>query len=154
MTPATPNPRPRAKPTKLTEDTRGDSQGRRTTLRRTSTVPEESKPPAKTGEQPVADGTVAMLEQSNSSPDSILSGPLDVGGTSAPDTADSVAPTVPFPPISRSPSSPATSEAEAQNRKSHSRASSGRKDPEDKSKDEQRAFGSPVPVDDDDDARL
>ncbi|KAM0725119.1 Kinesin-like protein KIF12 [Formica fusca] len=128
-------------------------QSRRTTLRRTSTVPEEGKPPPKTGNQPAA----MPIEQSNSSPDSIMSGPLDVGGTSAPDTADSVAPTVPFPPISHSPSSSATSETERQNRKSQSRVSSAKRNKDEekgkdveKSKDEQRAFGSPVSVDDED----
>ncbi|EFN60443.1 Kinesin-like protein KIF12 [Camponotus floridanus] len=149
------NNRPMISPEQRISPVDINHQGRRTTLRRTSTVPEESKPPVKMGEHPIADGVVAMpVEQSNSSPDSILSGSLDVGSTSAPDTAESVAPTVPFPPISRSPSSPATSEAEVQNRKSRARANSGRRDAEDKSKDEQRAFGSPVSVDDDDDARL
>ncbi|XP_050457791.1 kinesin-like protein KIF12 isoform X2 [Cataglyphis hispanica] len=126
-------------------------QSRKTTLRRTSTVPEEGKPPPKTGEQP----TAMPIEQSNSSPDSILSGPLDVGGTSAPDTAESIAPTVPFPPISHSPSSSATSETERQNRKSWASSARRNKDEEkskdeEKNKDEQRAFGSPVSVDEDD----
>lgn len=148
----------RAKPAKLTEGTYGDSQGRRTALRRTSTVPEEGKPPPSrtiTDELPVTDDTTAAapIEQSNGSPDSIMSGPLDVDGNSAPDTAESVAPTVPFPPISQSPAPVATS-PEAPNRKSppspppQSRAN--RSNAEEKTKDEQRAFGSPVPVDEDD----
>jgi len=152
------SPRIRIEPTKLTEDTRGDSQGRRTTSRRTMTVPEEDKPPpSRSNDLAVADGntniTVTPAEQSNGSPDSILSGPLDEGANSASDTADSVAPTVPFPPISHSPSSFATPEPELRNRK-QSRASSGRRNAEARIKDEQRAFGSPVCVDDDDDARF
>ncbi|KAH0954697.1 hypothetical protein HN011_006844 [Eciton burchellii] len=133
-------------------------QGRRTTSRRTMTVPEEDKPPpSRSNDLAVADGntniTVTPAEQSNGSPDSILSGPLDEGANSASDTADSVAPTVPFPPISHSPSSFATPEPELRNRK-QSRASSGRRNAEARIKDEQRAFGSPVCVDDDDDARF
>ncbi|XP_012235666.2 kinesin-like protein KIF12 isoform X1 [Linepithema humile] len=128
-------------------------QGRRTTLRRTSTVPEEGKPPPlrPSDRPPAADDAAATempAEQSNGSPDSILSGPLDVGGNSAPDTAESVAPTVPFPPISHSPSSFVTPEPEP--RKSQSRANNGKKGAEGRIKDEQRAFGSPVSVDDDD----
>lgn len=150
MTRAACTPRARAKPAKLTKDTRGDSQGRNTSLRRTSTVPEEGKPPpSRPSNPPAADNatTETPAEQSNGSPDSILSGPLDVSGNSAPDTAESVAPTVPFPPISHSPSSFVT---ESEPRKSQSRANSGRKSAEGKVKDEQRAFGSPVSVDDDD----
>ncbi|KAG5324677.1 KIF12 protein, partial [Acromyrmex heyeri] len=145
-------------------------QGQRTTLRRTSTVPEESKPPpsrsrSRSNELPAADtitttstaatatnvATELHAEQSNGSPDSILSGSLEEGGNSAPDSADSVAPTVPFPPISHSPSSFATSELESRNR-SKSRANTGkdRRNAEGRIQDEHRAFGSPVPVDDDD----
>lgn len=168
LTLATRTPWSRAKPTKLTEGTRGDSQGQRTTLRRTSTVPEESKPPpTRSNDQPAADGPIAITntttttatnvatemhaEQSNGSPDSILSGPLEEGGNSAPDSSDS-APTVPFPPISNSPSSFATSEPEPRNRKSQSRASGQDRRNTDGggTKEEQRAFGSPVSVDDDD----
>ncbi|KYN41073.1 Kinesin-like protein KIF12 [Trachymyrmex septentrionalis] len=146
-------------------------QGQRTTLRRTSTVPEESKPPpsrSRSNELPAAHSittttttstaatttnvaTEIHAEQSNGSPDSILSGSLEEGGNSAPDSADSVAPTVPFPPISHSPSSFAMSESEPRNR-SKSRASTGkdRRNAEGRIQDEHRAFGSPVPVDDDD----
>jgi len=154
------SPRIRIKPTKLTEDTRGDSQGRRTTSRRTMTVPEEDKPPpSRSNDLAAADGntnnTVTPAEQSNGSPDSILSGPLDEGANSTSDTADSVVPTVPFPPISHSSSSFAMSESEPRNHKqSLSRANSGRRNAEGRIKDEQRAFGSPVSVDDDDDARF
>lgn len=165
---ATRTPRSRAKPTKLTEDTCGDSQGQKTTLRRTSTVPEEGKPPpmrSRSNDLPDADGSTATTntttttatniatemhaEQSNGSPDSILSGPLEEGGNSAPDSADSVAPTVPFPPISRSSSSFATSEPEPRDRKSRA-SGKDRRNTGGRSKDEQRAFGSPVSVDDDD----
>lgn len=153
-----------------------DHQSRRTTLRRTSTVPEEGKPPStrsRSNDQPAADGPIAIItttnttttntttttatnvatemhaEQSNGSPDSILSGPLEEGGNSAPDSSDS-APTVPFPPISHSPSSFATSGPEPRDRKS--RASGPDKKNTDRRgiKDEQRAFGSPVSVDEDD----
>jgi len=173
LTLATRTPQTRTKPAKLTKDTRGDSQGQRTTLRRTSTVPEESKPPpsrsrSRSNELPATDSIITTTttstaatatnvaiemhaEQSNGSPDSILSGSLEEGGNSAPDSADSVAPTVPFPPISHSPSSFATSEPEPRNR-SKSRASTGkdRRNVEGRIQDEHRAFGSPVPVDDDD----
>ncbi|XP_071645157.1 kinesin-like protein KIF12 isoform X1 [Temnothorax longispinosus] len=145
-------------------------QGQRTTLRRTSTVPEESKPPPTRSRSDGSTATVAgttttiatnvatetRAEQSNGSPDSILSGPLEEGGNSAPDSAESVAPTVPFPPISHSPSSLATTESEPRNRRSQSRASGKdrMRNAGGRMKDEQRAFGSPVPVDDDDDARF
>ncbi|KAL0125156.1 hypothetical protein PUN28_004354 [Cardiocondyla obscurior] len=144
-------------------------QGQRTTLRRTSTVPEEGKPPpsrSRSSDLPAADGfvpasnananatataatNVATEMQSNGSPDSILSGPLEEGGTSAPDSADSVAPTVPFPPISHSPSSYVTPESEPRDRKSRS-SGKDRRNAGEGVKDEHRAFGSPVPVDDDD----
>ncbi|XP_029165311.1 kinesin-like protein KIF12 isoform X2 [Nylanderia fulva] len=91
------------------------------------------------------------------SPIDINHGPLDVGGTSAPDSAESVAPTVPFPPISHSPlHASATSETEAQsNRKPQSRPSNEGKKTEEKKDDEERPFGSPVSVDgNEDDARF
>lgn len=152
------SPRIRTNPTKLTKDTRGDSQGRRTTSRRTPTVPEEDKPPppSRSNDLAAADGSVNIIvmpaEQSNGSPDSILSGSLDESANSAPDSADSLVPTAPFPPLSHSPGSFATSEPKSQNRKqSLPRASArGRTDTEGRNKDEQRAFGSPVSVDEDD----
>ncbi|EZA49317.1 Kinesin-like protein KIF12 [Ooceraea biroi] len=135
-------------------------QGRRMTSRRTSTVPEEGKPPPSRSNNPAAaddstNTTVMPAEQSNGSPDSILSGTLDEGANSTPNsTADSATPTVPFPPISHSPPSSfvtAEPEPKSRNRKqSQSRASNGRRNAEERDKDEQRVFGSPVSVDSDD----
>ncbi|XP_011167259.1 kinesin-like protein KIF12 isoform X2 [Solenopsis invicta] len=162
-------------------------QGQRTTLRRTSTVPEESKPPSsrsrsRSSDLPAADGSTTSItttatttttttittttaaaattatttatemhaEQSNGSPDSIMSGPLEEGGNSAPDSADSVAPTVPFPPITNSPSSFATSESEPREGRKSRASVKERRSNRGRTKDEQRAFGSPVSVDDDD----
>ncbi|XP_012524987.1 kinesin-like protein KIF12 isoform X1 [Monomorium pharaonis] len=150
-------------------------QGQRTTLRRTSTVPEEGKPPpsrSRSSDLPVADGstiittitttantttttTMTTAGQSNGSPDSILSGPLEEGGNSAPDSADSVAPTVPFPPITHSPSFYAETEPRARRSKSRTSGTGrNKRNSGGNSKDEQRAFGSPVSVDDDEDARF
>ncbi|KYM97872.1 Kinesin-like protein KIF12 [Cyphomyrmex costatus] len=150
-------------------------QGQRTTLRRTSTVPEEGKPPPSrsrsrsrsrsnellttdsittttttTSTTTTATNVVSEIhaEQFNGSPDSILSGSLEEGGNSAPDSADSVAPTAPFPPISHSPSSFA--EPEPQNRKSRASTGKDRRSAEGRIQDEHRAFGSPIPADDDD----
>lgn len=148
-----------AKSTKLIEVIHGDSQ-RKTLVRRTSTVPEENKPT--NSNEPAVDitttsttttnnttttttNTVMPVEQisNNGSPDSILSGPLEEDANSAPNTADSVAPTAPFPPISSDTSSFETLEL-SRDRKS---SRNGRKNV---GKDEHRAFGSPVSIDDED----
>lgn len=104
-------------------------------MRRTSTVPEEKRP-SETNE--VLGEPVQPTDHSfNESPDSILSGPLEMAN-SAPDTAESEAPTAPFPAMS------------------HTSSPFGTPEPEDdfhsKEKEEettQRAFGSPVPIDED-----
>lgn len=94
-----------------------------------------------------APGTILAThhtEQSlEGSPDSILSGPLEEGGNSAPDSAESVAPTAPFPPITNTPIltfSLLDSEKELFRRNGTER----------KTKNEQRAFGSPVSIDEHD----
>lgn len=150
------------KQTKLTKVIRGDSQ-RKTPVRRTSTVPEENKPPSTRWNEPAANdtttttittntnittNTMTPIEQSsnNGSPDSILSGPLEEGANSTPDTTESVAPTAPFPPISSDISSFGTLEPARDRKSSRSGSGNGRKNAS-RGKDEQRAFGSPVSID-------
>ncbi|XP_076183889.1 kinesin-like protein KIF12 isoform X2 [Ptiloglossa arizonensis] len=111
------------------------TQYKKASMRRTSTVPEEKRP-SETNE--VLGEPVQPTDHSfNESPDSILSGPLEMAN-SAPDTAESEAPTAPFPAMS------------------HTSSPFGTPEPEDdfhsKEKEEettQRAFGSPVPIDED-----
>ncbi|XP_011306282.1 kinesin-like protein KIF12 isoform X2 [Fopius arisanus] len=80
----------------------GTQSYKRTPLRRTSTVPEESH--AKSAG--LLGPRVAPVPYSlDGTPDSVLSGPLLEGQGSLPTTGDSVAPTTPFPPVSQ-PSSP------------------------------------------------
>ncbi|XP_014474061.1 PREDICTED: kinesin-like protein KIF12 [Dinoponera quadriceps] len=141
---------------------------RKTPVRRTSTVPEEYKPPPSRSNEPAADdttgtiitttittdtttNTMTLVEQSsnNGSPDSILSGSLEEGANSTPNTADSVAPTAPFPPISSHTLSFETLEPLRKQKSSRSGSGNGRKNA-DKVKDEHRAFGSPVSIDDED----
>ncbi|XP_043258270.1 kinesin-like protein KIF12 isoform X2 [Colletes gigas] len=115
------------------------NQYKKTNTRRTSTVPEERRPSE----------TIDVLGESiqptdhsyNESPDSILSGSLEIGN-SAPNTAESEAPTVPFPPLSHSSSPFGTPDPEDA---VHSRHSTKEKEDE----TTQRAFGSPVPIDED-----
>lgn len=86
---------------------------------------------------------VQPTDHYNGSPDSILSGPLDMSN-STPNTAESETPTVPFPAVSRSSSPFGTPEME--------NAVGSRHSPKSKEKEDettQRAFGSPVPIDED-----
>ncbi|XP_053987978.1 kinesin-like protein KIF12 isoform X1 [Hylaeus volcanicus] len=111
------------------------NQYKKTGMRRTSTVPEERKP-SETND--LLGEPVQPTDHSfNESPDSILSGPLEITN-SAPDTAESEAPTAPFPGLSPF-GTPDTEDAVL------SRSPS--KEKEDEST--QRAFGSPVPIDED-----
>ncbi|XP_057322314.1 kinesin-like protein KIF12 isoform X2 [Microplitis mediator] len=120
------------------------SHGRRSAFRRTSTVPEEKKS-SKTD----ALGPIVFSHSLDGSPDSILSGPMTEGLYSTPNTGDSVAPTTPFPPISHTlvSSSPVVS---LKNNTSNRRNNSATH----KDRTAQRAFGSPVSVNDEDDVRF
>ncbi|XP_043282318.1 kinesin-like protein KIF12 isoform X2 [Venturia canescens] len=129
------------------------NQSRKSPFRRTSTVPEEI---SSSSVADVLGVPVLPLQNSpNGTPDSLLSGPLVDGQGSAPDTGDSINPTIPFPPISRS-SSPFVSLADHESksngldsgqklRRSRRRAmDNGHED-----LSAQRAFGSPVSLDGD-----
>ncbi|XP_076674086.1 kinesin-like protein KIF12 isoform X2 [Andrena cerasifolii] len=118
------------------------NQYRKANLRRTSTVPEERRP---SESSEVLGEPVQPTDHSyNESPDSILSGPLDMVN-SAPDTAESETPTVPFPAVSHVSSpfgSPEPEEAVPSRR-------SPRRFKEKEDETSRRAFGSPVPIDED-----
>ncbi|XP_034942202.1 kinesin-like protein KIF12 [Chelonus insularis] len=101
------------------------SHSKKSAFRRTSTVPEEMT--SKSGE--MLSSHIPTSHSLDGTPDSLLSGPLMEGPISAPNTGDSVAPTTPFPPISRS-TSPVIIKKE--DRVVH------------------KVFGSPVPIDRDD----
>ncbi|XP_015599072.1 kinesin-like protein KIF12 isoform X2 [Cephus cinctus] len=130
------------------------NQNRKATLRRTSTVP-DARNPRRTIEG--LTGPVLPLGHSlNGTPDSVLSGPLVEGRTSAPDTAESLAPTVPFPAVSQTPSpftSPEPDEThEGTNvslRKSRMRNTSNNVTGAKDDRSAHRAFGSLVSLDDD-----
>ncbi|XP_054007518.1 kinesin-like protein KIF12 isoform X2 [Hylaeus anthracinus] len=111
------------------------NQYKKTGMRRTSTVPEERKP-SETND--LLGEPVQPTDHSfNESPDSILSGPMEITN-SAPDTAESEAPTAPFPGLSPF-GTPDTEDAVL--------SRSPPKEKEDETT--QRAFGSPVPIDED-----
>ncbi|XP_033230766.1 kinesin-like protein KIF12 [Belonocnema kinseyi] len=138
-------------PDQTTSPVNGSRQ-KRSTLRRTSTVPEE-KTSSKINE--VLGGPVFPSAQSlNGTPDSILSGSLLEGGSSAPDSAESEAPTAAFPIISRSSSPFTTPESDEYFRDSKfSRGSSRRSNSSSREKRKRskeninRAFGSPIAPD-------
>ncbi|XP_066591849.1 kinesin-like protein KIF12 isoform X3 [Prorops nasuta] len=112
------------------------NQYRKMTFRRTSTVPEEKGHRA----PEVSVGGLKREVSSNGSPESVISVPL---GDSTPGTGDSIAPTASFPGITKTPSPP----------KNNPRQSQKTKNLQKKVEDDfsvQRAFGSPVPVDEDD----
>lgn len=109
-------------------------------MRRTSTVPEERRP-SETND--LLGEPVQPTDHSyNESPDSILSGPLEMAN-STPDTAESEAPTAPFPAVSHISSPFGTPEPE-----DHS-IRTPRKSKEKEDETSGRAFGSPIPIDED-----
>ncbi|XP_017887246.1 kinesin-like protein KIF12 isoform X2 [Ceratina calcarata] len=117
------------------------NQYKRTSIRRTSTVPEERRP-SETND--LLGEPVQPTDHSfNESPDSILSGPLEMAN-STPDTAESDAPTAPFPGVSHTSSPFGSLEDERDNS-----ARTPRKSKEKEEEATQRAFGSPIPVDED-----
>ncbi|XP_076228051.1 kinesin-like protein KIF12 isoform X2 [Nomia melanderi] len=115
------------------------NQQKKTNVRRTSTVPEERRP----SENDVLGEAVRPTDDFNESPDSILSGPLEMVN-SAPNTAESETPTAPFPAASDGSSPFDTLVSEQRVR---SRFSENAKEKEDETS--QRAFGSPIPIDED-----
>ncbi|XP_076232414.1 kinesin-like protein KIF12 isoform X1 [Calliopsis andreniformis] len=118
------------------------NQFKKVNMRRTSTVPEERRP-SETSE--LLGEPVQPTDHSyNESPDSIFSGPLDIAN-SAPNTAESEAPTAPFPAISHSSTPFGTPELEDVIPVRYS----PRKSKEKEDETTQRAFGSPVPIDED-----
>ena len=129
------------------------SRSKKSSFRRTSTVPEE-KSSANVAD--ILGGPVLPISHSlNGTPDSLLSGPLNEGQRSAPDTGDSIAPTTPFPPISQSSSPFTTPEPDGTNDKLGEeirRSRRTRRNTENGQEDRtaQRAFGSPVSLDGDD----
>ncbi|CAG5089373.1 Similar to Kif12: Kinesin-like protein KIF12 (Mus musculus) [Cotesia congregata] len=111
------------------------SHPRRSAFRRTSTVPEERR----TSKDVL--GPIVFSQSLDSSPDSVLSGPMTEGLFSTPNTGDSVNATTPFPRIT---SSPIRSKShEGNNRRSNSATNKERVAA-------RRAFGSPVSIDDED----
>ncbi|XP_017789042.1 PREDICTED: kinesin-like protein KIF12 [Habropoda laboriosa] len=131
----------RMSPDQTTSPTDGN-QYKKANTRRTSTVPEERRP-SETNDllgEPVQPSDHSY----NESPDSILSGPLDMVN-SAPGTAESEAPTAPFPALSQSSSPFGTPEPED----TVYVARTPRKSKEREEETTQRAFGSPIPTDED-----
>ncbi|KZC13333.1 PREDICTED: kinesin-like protein KIF12 [Dufourea novaeangliae] len=118
-------------------------QHMKTKTRRTSTVPEERRP-SETNE--LLGEPVQPTDHFNESPDSILSGSLEMAN-SAPDTAESEAPTAPFPPVSHTSSPFGTPEPDGTTaiRSMHFQGNAKGKEDE----TSERAFGSPVPIDED-----
>ncbi|XP_023290583.1 kinesin-like protein KIF12 [Orussus abietinus] len=128
------------------------NQSKKTAPRRTATLP-EGKNWDKVNE--ILGGPVLPPGHSlNGTPDSMLSGPLAMDSPSAPDTGDSVAPTVPFPAVSRASSPFTSSEPEdggdnATDPRDSRRSRGlppGRKD----DRTARRVFGSLVSLDDED----
>ncbi|CAK9812470.1 Kinesin-like protein KIF12 [Anthophora quadrimaculata] len=118
------------------------NQYKKANTRRTSTVPEERRP-SETND--LLGEPVQPTDHSfNESPDSILSGPLDMVN-SAPDTADSETPTAPFPALSHPLSPFGTPEPEDVDYVERT----SRKSQEKEEETTQRAFGSPIPIDED-----
>ncbi|XP_076290022.1 kinesin-like protein KIF12 isoform X2 [Lasioglossum baleicum] len=111
------------------------NQCKKAGVRRTSTVPEERRPSETID---VLGEPVQPTEHLNESPDSILSGPLEMVN-SAPDTAESETPTAPFPAVSHTSSPFGTLEHEEASHSTHAK--------EDETS--RRAFGSPIPNDED-----
>ncbi|KAG7188164.1 hypothetical protein KM043_013382 [Ampulex compressa] len=116
----------------------------KTNLRRTSTVSEEKRnySNANNSFQHQTD------ELPNASPDSILSGSLREGASSAQGTADSALPTAPSPNFSTSPSPLATPEPDRTDFKTSWKSSRRRK--KDREEKGDRVFGSPVSMDEED----
>lgn len=113
---------------------------KKASIRRTSTVPEERRP-SETND--LLGEPVQLTNHSyNESPDSILSGPLEIVN-STPDTAESDAPTAPFPAVSHISSLFGTPESEDHTTRTP------RKLQEKEDETSQRAFGSPIPDDED-----
>ncbi|XP_060813006.1 kinesin-like protein KIF12 isoform X1 [Bombus pascuorum] len=116
------------------------NQYKKPSMRRTSTVPEERRP-SETND--LLGEPVQPTDHSyNESPDSILSGPLEMAN-STPDTAESEAPTAPFPAVSHISSPFGTPESEDHSIRTP-RKSKARGD-----ETTERAFGSPIPIDED-----
>lgn len=102
-------------------------------LRRTSTVPEERRPSETI--DPLGEPVQPTDHSYNESPDSMLgSGGLETTN-SAPDTMESETTTAPFPMVSSPFGTP--------------ESDSSRKSKEKEDETTQRAFGSPVPIDED-----
>ncbi|KAK9295571.1 hypothetical protein QLX08_010135 [Tetragonisca angustula] len=116
------------------------NQHKKASIRRTSTVPEERRP-SETND-PLGEPVQPTDHSYNESPDSILSGPLEIVN-STPDTAESDAPTAPFPAVSHISSPFGTPESEDHMTRTP------RKPKEKEDETTQRAFGSPIPDDED-----
>ncbi|XP_043514201.1 kinesin-like protein KIF12 [Frieseomelitta varia] len=116
------------------------NQYKKASIRRTSTVPEERRP-SETND-PLGEPVQPTDHSYNESPDSILSGPLEIVN-STPDTAESDAPTAPFPAVSHISSPFGTPESEDHMTRTP------RKPKEKEDVTAQRAFGSPIPDDED-----
>ncbi|OAD62769.1 Kinesin-like protein KIF12 [Eufriesea mexicana] len=115
------------------------NQYKKASIRRTSTVPEERRP-SETND--LLGEPVQPTDHSyNESSDSILSSPLEMVN-STPDTAESEAPTAPFPAVSHMLSRFGTPEPE-------DHETTPRKSKEKEDETTQRAFGSPIPIDED-----
>ncbi|KOX68474.1 Kinesin-like protein KIF12 [Melipona quadrifasciata] len=117
------------------------NQHKKASIRRTSTVPEERRP-SETND-PLGEPVQPTDHSYNESPDSILSGPLEIVN-STPDTAESDAPTAPFPTVSHISSPFGTPESE-----DHTTRITSKKPKEKEDETTQRAFGSPIPDDED-----
>ncbi|XP_061928444.1 kinesin-like protein KIF12 isoform X2 [Apis cerana] len=116
------------------------NQYKKASTRRTSTVPEERRP-SQTND--LLGEPIQPIDHSyNESPDSILSGSLEIMN-STPNTAESEMPTIPFPAVTHILTPLNTSEFEDHSPKTSKKSK--------KKEDEtiQRAFGSPIPIDED-----
>lgn len=113
---------------------------KKASIRRTSTVPEERRS-SQTND--LLGEPVQPIDHSyNESPDSILSGSLEMMN-SMPNTAESEVPTIPFPAVTHILTPLNTSEFEDHSPKTSKKS----KEKEDETI--QRAFGSPIPIDED-----
>lgn len=116
------------------------NQYKKASIRRTSTVPEERRP-SQTND--LLGEPIQPIDHSyNESPDSILSGSLEIMN-STPNTAESEIPTIPFPAVTHILIPLNTSEFEDHSPKTSKKF----KEKEDETI--QRAFGSPIPIDED-----
>lgn len=116
------------------------NQYKKASIRRTSTVPEERRS-SQTND--LLGEPIQPIDHSyNESPDSILSGSLEIMN-STPNTAESEIPTIPFPAVTHILIPLNTSEFEDHSPKTSKKF----KEKEDETI--QRAFGSPIPIDED-----